>query len=105
MTKAELKKYRSIKAELAELDRLAGKIDRHATDELRVQYEEKRSRLAAELLRIERAIDSLEPIERRVLRLRYIDGLAWFQVANKVSYSPQQAQRYHKDALEKLADK
>lgn len=105
MTKYELRTYKTMKTELEELDRMRAKLDRHATEELRTVYDEKREELAAKLKRIEDAIESLEPIERRVLRLRYIEGLEWYQVSARVHYSLSDVHRKHSHALEKLKDK
>lgn len=105
MTKYDLRNYKPTKAELDELDRMRFKLDRHATEELRTVYEEKRKALAANLKRIEDAIECLEPIERQVLRLRYIEGLEWHQVAARVHYSLSDVHRKHSHALVKLQDK
>lgn len=105
MTKHDLRNYRYTKEELEELDRMKIKLDRHATEELRAVYDEKRGALAAKLTRIENAIECLEPIERQVLRLRYIEGLEWHQVAARVHYSLSDVHRKHSHALVKLKDK
>lgn len=105
MTKYELREYRKTKAELSDLDVLTRKIERHATEELRRLYATKRERLSGKLKRIEEAIDGLEPVERHLMRLRYIDGLEWWQVAAAIHYSVQQTHRIHARALIKLKDK
>ena len=79
---------------------LEAKMDRE--DELRQLYEEKKAQLNTQLLQIEKAIESLEPTERTILRLYYIDGLTWEEVAVEVGYSWSQTHRYHASALQKL---
>jgi RNA polymerase sigma factor (sigma-70 family) len=104
MTKQDLKNYNSIKAEIIELDRLSRQLDKHATDALRDLYSAKREKLTAELRRVEQAIETLDPTERRLIRLRYIDALSWLAVSRRLNYSKPQAQRIHKAALIKLRD-
>lgn len=53
---------------------------------------------------IERAITKLEPRERHLIRLHYIDGLTWEQVAVEMDYSWRQVHRIHGDALAKLKE-
>lgn len=131
MTKEELKQYQHIKNELENLEntlqRIAeelrspktanltgmpksqpiegsnpwdAKIDRK--DEILKLYARKKEELEAVLLAIEQAIDTLEPQERTVLRLHYIDGLKWEQVCVVGFFSWRTAHRYHARALEKL---
>lgn len=131
MTKEELKQYQDIKRELAKLEEtyqhvnedlystrtsdLSGmpknqpiegsnpadaKIDRKG--EIRKMYDQKKEELEATLLTIEQAIDALEPNERTVLRLHYIDGLKWEQVCVVGFFSWRTAHRIHARALEKL---
>lgn len=70
--------------------------------ELQELYNAKLDELRAALLKIERAIDSLEPNEREVLRLHYILGWTWEQVSVAVNYSWRQTHRIHARALRKL---
>lgn len=105
MTKEQLKSYQPIKQELCTLEVLARKIDRHGTDELRTLYEKKREKLTEELFYIEQVIEALEPTERILMRLRYIDGLSWQAICNRINYSWQQTHRIHARALIKIKDK
>lgn len=105
MTKEQLREYRQIKKELAALEVLARKIERYGTEELRADYDQKREKLATELLRIEQAIETLDSTERTLMRLRYIDGLSWQAIALRISYSWQQTHRIHARALIKIKDK
>lgn len=131
MTKEELKQYKHIKRELKKLEEtyqrinedlygprtsdLSGmpksqpvegfnpadaKID--AKSEIRKMYARKKAELEAALLAIEQAIDILEPAERTVIRLHYIDGLKWEQVCVAGFFSWRTAHRIHARALEKL---
>ncbi len=105
MTKEQLKSYQPIKKELNTLEVLARKIDRYGTDTLRTLYDEKREKLTDELLHIEQVIEALEPTERTLMRLRYIDGLSWQAICTRINYSWQQTHRIHARALIKIKDK
>lgn len=130
MTKEQLREYRALKKERDDIERrlkemeaeepaprtsrldgmprggsgesyvLEAKMDRE--DELRKLYHEKKAQLDAQLLEIEKAIESLESTERTILRLYYIDGLTWEEVAVAAGYSWSQTHRYHAKALQKL---
>lgn len=67
-------------------------------------YRTKLERLYSERAAIEQAIESLEPIERMVLRARYIEGRTWEDVAERINYSYVQTWRIHARALQKLED-
>ena len=105
MTKQELRNYRQMKAELSDIDRLVKRLNDLKLPELTEIYCEKIENLKTRLKRIEDAIAELEPVERRLMRLRYIDGLEWHQVAVRISYSWQQTHRIHARALIKLLNK
>ena len=51
---------------------------------------------------IEDAITGLPPQERQLMRLRYIDGLRWEQIAVELNYSYRQVLRIHGYALHKM---
>lgn len=51
---------------------------------------------------IEGMIEGLEPVERRLARFRYIDGLTWEDVCEKLCYSWRQTHRIHGRMLDKL---
>ena len=53
-------------------------------------------------IEIENSIDSLEPQERIVLRLRYIEGKDWEKIALSLNYSIQHVWRLHSEILQKL---
>lgn len=134
MTKEQLRNYLAIKAERKQLEALLEEIEGplyspraqqltgmpHApspagsgsaqermadrTMELRAYYAEKIANLTAEQLRIERAIDSLCPRMRQLLRHRYIEGLTWEAVCVAMNYSWKQTHRIHSEALELLKE-
>lgn len=68
-------------------------------------YERKLSELAAAQLAVEEIIDSLDTVERRLLRYRYISGLTWREVCNAMSYSRRQMHTLHTRALDKLVER
>jgi RNA polymerase sigma factor (sigma-70 family) len=80
--------------------RREAQIDRK--DELLALYREKERELTRAILEIEEIIDLLQPRERTLLRLYYIDGLTWEQVACEMNYSWRQVHRIHGEALTKL---
>lgn len=54
--------------------------------------------------RIEALIESLDSVERQILRARYIEGKTWEEVCVAVSYGWRQTHNYHAQALDKLAE-
>lgn len=72
--------------------------------EIKNLYRAKVKELAEALCAIEKAIETLEPLERTLMRLRYIEGHKWEEVAVAIDYSWQQTHRLHKSALEKLRE-
>lgn len=69
---------------------------------LHARYMVKKVELAKAVLAIEDAIEKLTPRERTLIRLYYIDGLTWEQVAVKMNYSWRQVHRIHGAALAQL---
>ena len=51
---------------------------------------------------IEKTIEALQPEERRLLRLYYIDGLNWEQVAERLDYSTRQINRKQQQIMQRL---
>lgn len=108
MTKEQLRNYQGIKDEKIQIEQMLRKLEKQPDGELeplRELYRKKYDELVALQVSIEQAINSLEPVERELLRYRYIDGLEWHQVMVKINYSWQQTHRIHAAALIKLADK
>lgn len=68
------------------------------------RYRAKLAGLADAQEAIEDLIEGLEPTERRLARFRYIDGLRWETVCDKMCYSWRQTHRIHGALLDKLVD-
>ena len=67
-------------------------------------YHEKLQALLECQLKIEKAIESLNSTERELMRLRYIDGAEWLDVAETIHYEWTQTHRIHARALAKIRD-
>ena len=115
MTQAELREYRSLYKEVEELRRMLAEMEaRRGTDrwtELsgtvyaarKERFEEAQRRASLLLERIETAIEALPSMERRVIRLRYIEGVSWSKIAFVMGYSePAVRQKIHQRALKRL---
>lgn len=106
MTKEQLRQYRSIKIEISQIERRIVDIEHLGHDDivqpLRNLYREKLAELIEGQLTIEKAIESLTPIEREVMRMRYIDGADWTEVAATINYEWAQTHRIHASALRKI---
>ena len=107
MTKEQLRQYRSIKEEIcqiehriAELERMGGPLD--ILQPLMDLYRQKLQALVDLQMQIEVAIESLTPTERQLMRLRYIDGADWTEVAATIHYEWTQTHRIHARALGKI---
>lgn len=70
--------------------------------QLQHYYEHLEGKLAAQQLAIEAAIEGLEPTERTLLRLHYLEGMKWEDVCVDIGYSWRQTHRLHAVALKKL---
>lgn len=70
--------------------------------QLQALYQSRWEELAAELLAIETAIESLDPTARLLCCWRYIDGLPWEQVCERMNYSWSQVHNLHRRALDAL---
>ncbi|MDB2049606.1 sigma factor-like helix-turn-helix DNA-binding protein [Clostridium perfringens] len=55
------------------------------------------------ILNIETTIENLEPLERKLIRYRYINDLTFYQIAMKLNYSERHTKRLHKEILNKIA--
>ena len=109
MTKDQLRQYRSIKIEICQIERRIVELEHlgqgaDIAEPLRDLYCKKLADLIECQLRIEKAIEGLEPIERELMRLRYIDGAEWIDVAEAIHYEWTQTHRIHAKALEKIRD-
>ena len=131
MTKQELQQYGAIKQEVEQIDeelaRLKSSImsarGQIITDmprasspegdslskgvikmvELEYLYQDMRTALCDKQIEIERALKVLNPTERRLMRYRYIDGMTWEKIADKMHYSLRDVFYKHKSALKKIA--
>ena len=107
MTKEELRQYRSIKEEICQIERRIKDLE-HLGDHpdllqpLEDLYRQKLQALVDLQVRIERAIESLNSTERELMRLRYIDGADWTEVAATIHYEWTQTHRIHARALTKI---
>lgn len=70
--------------------------------ELERRYGAQLEEMARAQADIECKIEGLEPTERRLARFRYIDGLSWEDVCEKMNYSWRQTHRIHGRMLDKL---
>lgn len=110
MKSSILYQYRDIKREADDIAKRVLKY-RNAKGEIKdwesiKALEEKYCYLYNELFKqqldIENAIATLDPIERTILRYRYIDGMKWEKIFRLIHYGQKQTFRIHKNALNKL---
>lgn len=131
MIEDTLRNYRAIKAELEQLEewieeieatllypkpqRLTGMPSAPTKDydgamvnlttrhmELQRRYLVKQAELHQAILDAEDAIETLNPIDRRILRYKYFEGLTFEQIAVKMHYSRQGITKRHRQALDRL---
>ena len=107
MTKEELRQYRSIKEEICQIERHIKDLERMGDHSDLLQtlgdlYRQKLQSLVDLQLRIESAIEFLTSTERQLMRLRYIDGADWTEVAATINYEWAQTHRVHARALAKI---
>lgn len=129
MTKEELLRYRAIDLERKQLEREIRRLEALMTapttssldglpkapgvadpvgqatvkkDTLIKRYRAKVQQLEAEQARIEAAIEALEPMERVLMRHRYIEGMTWEEVCVAIGYSWRQTHRIHAEVLKKI---
>lgn len=130
MTKQELKRYRRLEIELEQLESTIRRLEDSMTGvraavitdmpkggppvemadrvakllDLKEVYGRKWDALIDERTRIESAIDTLDdPIERALMRYKYIDGLTWEEVCVAIHYEWRQVHRIHAKALMRLS--
>lgn len=132
MTKQELQSYRQIKREIREIENTMRELntqiyspriskltgmptaanaepgsaqERAATAlfELREKYHENVARLCRRAAEIETAIELLnKPLQRRILRMKYIEGRSWVAIAQRVNYSESYVKTVHGFALHEI---
>jgi RNA polymerase sigma factor (sigma-70 family) len=81
-------------------DRLAKSISKLVEMETELQH--KLIDLAVLYEEVERWLDELPPTQAFVVRLRYVDGMSWRQVARETGYSYDRVRHIHSDVLKKL---
>jgi DNA-directed RNA polymerase specialized sigma24 family protein len=109
MTKDELRQYRSIKVEISQIEHRIRELERigrndDVTQSLRDVYRQKLIELIEGQLRIEKVIEGLDPTKRELMRLRYLDGKEWLDVAEGIHYEWTQTHRIYARALVKIKD-
>lgn len=72
--------------------------------QLQERYRVKMTELAAAQTSIEDMIETLEPMERKLFRHRYIEGLTWEEICVAIGYSWRQTHNIHGKALDKLVE-
>ena len=72
-------------------------------ENLKLQYQKKWDKAMAQRKHIETAIDTLTcPIERTIMRYKYIHGHTWETICDKTHYCWDSVHRYHNKALKNL---
>ena len=109
MTKEELRQYRSIKIEICQIQHKIEEMEERRDnvglmDALRDLYRQKLADLIECQLKIEKVIENLEPTERTLMRMRYLDGAEWLEVAETIHYEWTQTHRIHARALAKIKE-
>lgn len=79
-----------------------GMVTQHVT--LLDRYREKMVGLESAAVDIENLIDQLEPVTRRLMRHRYIEGLTWEEVCVAIGYSWRQTHNLHAKALDAILE-
>ena len=135
MTKQDLQSYRQIKREISDIENTMRELntqiyspripkltgmptaavtepgspqERAATAlfELREQYFDAIARLHRRAAEIEMTIELLhDPLQRRILRMRYIDGRSWTSIAHRANISESYALQVHGFALYAISKK
>ena len=75
---------------------------RKQREDLARQYDLKEQELLAEMAHIECMIEGLDPIERTLMRHRYLEGLTWEKVCVAINYGWTQTHEMHGRILDKL---
>lgn len=71
---------------------------------LQERYRRQLEKLVKAQTEIENIIENLEPLERKLMRHRYIEGLAWEAVCVAMNYSWRQTHRIHSAILDKIVE-
>jgi RNA polymerase sigma factor (sigma-70 family) len=84
----------------AECDRIAAAVAQ--LEELDAQLLEQIVQAECKVLDVEQAVDALPGPQRRIVRLRYLEGLQWREVAEIMHYSPRRCMQLMNEALQEL---
>lgn len=72
-------------------------------EKLEKMYNKKRLKLMKQLNEIENVIDSLEePIDRNIMRMRYIKNYTWERICVELNYSWNGIHKRHRKILDKI---
>lgn len=71
-------------------------------DELIADYRTKLNNTLMKQKEFEKLISNISPLERRIMRYYYIDGLKWEEVWQKTNYCVRHLTRINRQALDKL---
>ena len=71
-------------------------------EELEEKYKDMLQELLDKQHEVELLIESLDPLERDLIRYRYVDGMSWTDIQEKLDLSQRTSFRIHKRALDKL---
>lgn len=69
-------------------------------EELTEFYKEKQAALNAVCMEIEKEIEALPSLERRIIRLRYLEGKEWSEIGKMTGCSRATLYRLHKNLIE-----
>jgi DNA-directed RNA polymerase specialized sigma24 family protein len=83
-------------------DPVLGVVTQHLA--LQERYRRQLEKLASAQAEIEDLIEGLEPLERKLMRHRYIEGLGWEAVCVAMCYSWRQTHRIHSTILDKILE-
>lgn len=83
-----------------EQDRMASDVARLL--ELEDQLKARVLEYETELIVIDEALAALPSPEQEIMRLRYVDGLKWWEVGNRLNYSEDWCKELHRKALHRL---
>lgn len=73
-------------------------------DDLDHEIEDLRDQLRSSRQQVADMARELEPMQERIIILRYVDGLKWDDVARAVHRSARTVHRIHKDTVDKLKE-
>lgn len=71
-------------------------------DALIVRYRAELNSTLALQAEFERMIEQLNPLEKRIMRYYYIDGMIWEQIWQETNYSTRHLLRLHRGIMDKL---